>query len=418
MYKVFLYLSVLSLIMACSSNSTNTQRMESTLQPGIWRAVLQSPGGELPFGLDIVKKTDSTFTVHAVNGQERLLLDEASINGDSVRIPMELFESEIIAEISDSTLTGRFTRFSPTGNSTMQFSAQRGLTYRFTNAQQTPSANLTGKWAVTFRTETDSTQAVGVFEQQGNNLTGTFLTPTGDYRYLAGTVQDNQMALSCFDGTHIYLFKATIEVDGNTLTGEFWSGMKGYEKWTAIRNDQAKLPDANSLTFLKKGYDKLAFSFPNVENGKLTSLEDSAYKGKVVIVQLMGSWCPNCMDETKFLAPWYQKNKDRGVEVVALAYENSPDFAVSAPKLQKMKNRFDVNYQVLLAGSKDKTAASQTLPMLEKVLAFPSTIFIDKTGKVRRIHTGFSGPGTGKYYDEFVEEFNLFIDKLLAEKAI
>ncbi len=418
MYKIFIYLFILSIAIACSSNSSTTRNMQPTLQTGIWRAVLQSPGGELPFGLDIVKKTDSTFTVHAINGQERLLLDEATISGDSVRIPIELFESEIVAKISDSTLTGRFTKYSPTGNSTMDFTAQHGLTYRFTNAKQTPAANLSGKWAVTFRSEKDSTQAVGVFEQQGNELTGTFLTPTGDYRYLAGTVQGNQMALSCFDGSHIYLVKATMDATGNTLSGEFWSGTNGYEKWIATRNVKASLPDAKSLTFLKKGYDKLEFSFPNVEDGKPITLDDAAYKGKVVVVQLMGSWCPNCMDETKFLAPWYQKNKDRGVEIIALAYENSPDFAVSAPKLQKMKKRFDVGYEVLLAGSKDKAAASQTLPMIEKVLAFPSTIFIDKKGKVRQIHTGFSGPGTGMYYDEFVEEFNLFVDKLLAEEAI
>jgi hypothetical protein len=123
------------------------------------------------------------------------------------------------------------------------------------------------------------------------------------------------------------------------------------------------------------------------------------------------------MDETKFLAPWYQKNKDRGVEIIGLGYERSPDFAISAPKLQKMKKRFGVEYPILMAGIDDKDAARHTLPMLEKVMAFPSTIFIDKNGKVRRIHTGFSGPGTGKYYDEFVEEFNLFVDKLLSEEA-
>jgi thiol-disulfide isomerase/thioredoxin len=259
---------------------------------------------------------------------------------------------------------------------------------------------------------------VGIFEQKGNDLTGTFLTTTGDYRYLAGTVQQDSMYLSCFDGTHVYLFKSRISNKGNTLTGGFWSSTGSYETWTATRDDAAALPDANSLVYLKKGYDALAFTFPNVEDGKPVSLSDERYKGKVVVVQLMGSWCPNCMDETKFLAPWYQKHKDRGVEVVALAYERSPEFAVSAPKLLKMKDRFNIDYEVLLAGINDKEAAAQTLPMINKVLAFPSTIYVDKKGKVRRIHTGFSGPGTGKYYDEFVEEFNLFIDKLLAEETI
>jgi hypothetical protein len=121
------------------------------------------------------------------------------------------------------------------------------------------------------------------------------------------------------------------------------------------------------------------------------------------------------MDETKFLAPWYDKNKARGVEIVGLSYEKVPTLAVSAPKLERMKKRLDVGYDVLLAGFHTTDSVAASLPMIEKVLGFPTTIFIDKQGKVRRIHTGFSGPGTGKYYDEFVEEFNQFMDKLLAE---
>lgn len=409
--------AILTAFSAC--NSSEKEKNPVALKTGIWRAVLESPGGELPFSLDIARKTDSTFTVYAINGDERLPLDEAIISGDSVRIPIELFESEIVAKLGDSTLTGRFSKYNLINVTHMPFRAQYGLTYRFTNATQTPVADLNGKWSVTFRSGKDSnqTQAVGIFEQQANELKGTFLTPTGDYRYLGGTVQGSTMYLSCFDGTHVYLFKATADSSGKRLTGEFWSGLDGYETWTATKNDKAALPDANALTFLKKGYNRLSFSFPDTETGKPVSLDDERYRNKVVIVQLLGSWCPNCMDETRFLAPWYQKNKGRGVEIIGLAYEKSPEFEVSAPKLEKMKKRFNVNYAVLLAGVNDKAAATQTLPMIEKVMAFPSTIFIDRTGKVRRIHTGFSGPGTGKYYDEFVEEFNLFVDKLLAEQA-
>ncbi|QHT71976.1 TlpA family protein disulfide reductase [Rhodocytophaga rosea] len=401
--------------MACQPSGKKQEQI--TLKPGIWRAVLQSPGGELPFGLDITRKTDSTFSVFALNGEERLPLDDAIIQGDSLRIPIGLFESEIVAKVADSTLTGRFTKYILERTTHMPFSSQYGHINRFTSTNQTPKTNLSGKWSVMFRSEGDSTQSVGIFEQQGSDVKGTFLTPTGDYRYLSGNMEGSTLQLSTFDGNHVYLFKAKVDESGQRLTGEFWSGVKGYETWTAVKNEQAALPDANSLTFLKKGYEELAFTFPDVETGKPVSLNEEWYKNKVVIVQLMGSWCPNCMDETKFLAPWYQKNKERGIEIIGLGYERSPDFAVSAPKLQKMKQRFGVEYTVLLAGVNDKAAATQTLPMIEKVMAFPSTIFIDKTGKVRRIHTGFSGPGTGKYYDEFVEEFNLFVDKLLAEEA-
>jgi hypothetical protein len=121
------------------------------------------------------------------------------------------------------------------------------------------------------------------------------------------------------------------------------------------------------------------------------------------------------MDETKFLAPWYEKNKDRGVEIIGLAYEKKEDLAYARDRVQKMKQRLNVQYDYAIAGTADNESASKSLPMLNKVMSFPTTIFIDKTGNVRKIHTGFSGPGTGKYYTEFVDEFNLFVDKLVSE---
>ena len=121
------------------------------------------------------------------------------------------------------------------------------------------------------------------------------------------------------------------------------------------------------------------------------------------------------MDETNFLSPWYKKNKSRGVEVVGLAYEKSADLKESAPKLQRMIDRFQIDYPIALAGTNNKAEASKTLPMLNRIIGFPTTILIDKRGNVRQIHTGFSGPGTGKYYDEFTDDFNRLVDKLIAE---
>ena len=121
------------------------------------------------------------------------------------------------------------------------------------------------------------------------------------------------------------------------------------------------------------------------------------------------------MDETNFLSPWYKRNRSRGVEVLGLAFERSAAMAVSGPKIERMKKRFNIDYPIVLAGTNDKAEASKALPDLNAVVAFPTTIFIDKKGKVRQIHTGFSGPGTGKFYDQYVSEFNRLIDKLVAE---
>jgi len=166
---------------------------------------------------------------------------------------------------------------------------------------------------------------------------------------------------------------------------------------------------------LKEGLSTISFSFPNLDNVPV-SLDDPKYKGKVVIVSILGSWCPNCLDETAFLAPWYKENKDRGIEIIGLAFERKNDFNFAKRTLTRLKERFDIRYELLFAGLASTEAASKALPALSGVAAFPSTIFIDKKGNVRKIHTGFSGPATGKFYQEFKDEFNGFINELVAEK--
>ena len=415
--KSFIYSAlVAALLVQCQSTPT--------VKTGEWRATLQTSGGELPFGIDIQPGAKAgTYTVFAVNGSERFKMDEATLQGDSLHIPMALFESELVGKVDGDKLTGTWRkRRTKDQFQYVPFAATFGAASRFSSGEKSAATasngTFSGKWQTLFRAEPtgnvpgDTTLAVGIFDQKGTDVTGTFLTPTGDYRYLAGNAIGDSLLLSCFDGSHAFLFKAK-KGPGNLLTGVFHSGPTYRETWTAQLNPNAKLPDPAKLTFVKPG-QKFTFAFPD-PTGKTVSLTDPRFAGKVTIVQIMGSWCPNCMDETKFLAPWYAKNKARGVEAVALAYEKSPGLAVSGPKLQRMAERFQMQYPVLLAGTNDKAEAAKTLPALNAVLAFPTTIFVDKKGQVRHIHTGFSGPGTGVYYDQYVAEFNRLIDKLLAE---
>ncbi|MBC8152188.1 MAG: TlpA family protein disulfide reductase [Bacteroidetes bacterium] len=418
MKKQFLFLTILLIGISLTGQGQTTVAMK----PGIWRAVLKTPGGDLPFGLLIWPNSDkATYQAYAFNGLEQLPMDAATIEGDSVHIPMALFESELVAKIDDKLLKGYWRRRRGGEQyQTMPFEARMSQLHRFepkTAAVITsPPINVTGKWTVKFQSGdgSDGYEAVGVFAQKGNRVTGTFLTTTGDYRYLEGNVFGDSLFLSCFDGSHAFLFKAKVGSD-KKMEGTFNSGFTGLETWTASLNPAAALPDEKSLTFLKPGEKTLAFSFPE-PNGQPVSLSDDRFKDKVTIVQILGSWCPNCMDETNFLSPWYKKNKNRGVEVVGLAFERTANMAESGPKIERMKLRFKIDYPVVLAGTNNKAEASKALPALNRVVAFPTTIFIDKKGVIREIHTGFSGPGTGPYYDKFVAEFNRLVDKLVAEE--
>lgn len=408
MYKIILsFLSFSFFFISCQSTSTE-------IKTGIWRAEVPTAAGVLPFNLDIQKKGDG-YEVHAINGEERLLMDDAYLDDeDSLHIPMEIFDAEIIAKATGNQLNGIF--WKKTDDLEVRqgsFRATHGAIYRFEEDNAKDVAKLSEKYSVTFNDGENTYEAVGIFKQSKNEVNGTFLTTTGDYRYLQGNVVGDSLKLSCFDGTHVFLFKAKIE--GDRLTGGIFCASLTYtETWEGIKNEAAELPDANSLTHLKDGYDGIEFSFKN-EKGETVSLNDERYKNKVVVVQILGSWCPNCMDETKFLVPFYEKNKDKGLEVLALAFEKKmdPDFAY--PKIKRMKERFNIPYEVLLAGTSGKDEAAKSLPMLDHIMSFPTMIIIDKNGKVQEIHTGFSGPGTGEYYDKFVVNFNRLMDKLLVK---
>ncbi len=402
--------SVLSLLivslLACSESSE--------IETGVWRAEITTVAGTLPFNFDIQKKGEG-YEVFGLNGEERLLMDEAYLDEeDSLHIPMEIFDAEIIAKANGKKLNGTFRL--KTGKLSIResnFTATFGENYRFVEKSMESEISVSGKYDVLFKYDDKSYPAVGVFEQNGNAVTGTFLTTTGDYRYLQGNVVGDSLMLSCFDGTHVFLFKAKIEGE-NLVGGIFGASLTYTESWTGVKNENAVLPEATSLTHLKEGFDSIEFSFKN-EKGEAVSLTDERYKNKVLAVQILGSWCPNCMDETKFLVPFYQKNKDNGFEVIGLAFEKKTDPDFAYPKITRMKERFNIPYEVLIAGVNDKTEAAKSLPMLDHILSFPTLITIDKTGKVREIHTGFSGPGTGEYYTKFVTDYNKLVAKLLSE---
>ena len=378
---------------------------------GTWRFVFDLGHSELPFEAEIVKENE-VLSFYAINGEERIRADVFEYRNDSVFVQLPIFNTALVGKVQEGKINGNYYDYSRKGDYSIPFKATKGFESRFEFAKE-PEVNVSGKWKIAFSPGSDNEYAaIGQFEQQGNKASGTFLTTTGDYRFLEGNVSGDSLFLSCFDGSHVFLFKAKLK--GDKIVGDFWSGTHWQENWIGERDADFELPDATSLTFLKPGYSEVDFSFKNL-NGNEVSLQDDAYSNKVIVVQIMGSWCPNCMDETAYLVSLHNKYHSQGLEVISLAFEKSDNQSTNIHSLQRLKEHFDVPYEILLAGKASKTEAAKKLPMLNHVLSFPTSIFIDRTGKVRRIHTGFSGPGTGEYYHEFVEETDKFVTQLLIE---
>jgi thiol-disulfide isomerase/thioredoxin len=343
------------------------------------------------------------------------LVDDISVKGDSVYITLPFFESQFRAAIiNDNELRGVWLKRLVDKYQSIPFSAFYNQPDRFNLSSNAAAANVSGRWAVKFLNASKLEElSVGEFVQKGNHVTGTFLNETGDYRFLEGIMDGDSLRLSTFDGGHAFLF--TAKVKGDSISwGQYFSGPTFKLNWVAKKDDNAKLPDEFSLTKMKQGESKFDFSFKDVD-GKKVSLRDARFKNKVVLIQIMGSWCPNCMDETPFLSGLYNKYKNKGVEIIGLAYERSTDFERSQKSLRSFQKRFDVTYPLLITGVSvsDSLRSEKTLPQLEKIEGFPTTIFINKKGEVEKIHTGFNGPGTGEHYEAQKKEFYEIVDGLL-----
>ncbi len=390
------------------------KKADLTQKVGQWRGTILMQHNEMPFNFEIVKANNG-HQVHIKNGEEVIKVEEVKVDRDSLVLVFPIFDITIKAKLDGNQLKGIYEKHY-IEDYKLPFIAYFQDNARFEGADNVNSGvDFTGKWDVNFK-EDDGKEsvAVGIFNQQGNRVTGTFLTPIGDYRYLEGAVVNDELRLSTFDGNHAFLFHSEF-VNDSTLSGDFWSGKEWHESWTATKNPEAVLPSALSLTYLKEGYEGIDFSFPDL-NGDLVTLDDNKFKDKVVLLQIFGTWCPNCKDETVFYNEWFQDNKSRGVEILGLAYEQKDDFDYAVGRVKRMTDKLNVKYDFVIAGTADKEAASKTLPMLNHIISFPTTIFLDRKGKIRRIHTGFSGPGTGKYYEKYKEEFILFTESLIEEK--
>lgn len=405
MIKKYVLLGLSMLVSFCALAQTD-------LNQGKWAATLQrADGHNIPFELEI-KRQDGNLVCYVVNGAERMKTEQIQNSKDSLLIRMPVFESYFhVKAIGKDSLNGVWIKSGSEKDLVIPFVAAAGKS-RFPLKKANLKYQVQGKWKIEFtRANQTKRPAIGEFTQTGQSVRGSVLTPAGDYRYLDGIVQGDSLLLSTFDGIHALLFAAKIK-DGQ-LEGNFYSSGSAPETWLAVKDATVKL-DA-PVTKVKDGTEgKLAFSFKDLD-GNIVSLQSDRYKNKVVVLQLMGSWCPNCMDEMAFLSEYYRKNKSRGVEVIALAYELTTDEARSRKSLQKFQQQFKVQYPILNTGVAvgDPQRTEKTLPQLTEIKVFPTSIILDKNGVVNEINTSFYGPGTGEYYVKYKADFEKRIDALL-----
>ncbi len=392
--------------------------MAQSLYPGAWLFTFSRAGGLPVYNRAFLEQKERHWQLTFSNDTEKIAVDIPYKSGDSLNFSMPLFETTLRLKIvNERKIRGILTKSTSTGPQVWEVEATEGAMARIPQASGNETFNISGRWEVEFQRPDGSWRpAVAEWNQRGTKLTGTIINPSGDYRFLEGAVWQNHLYVTAFDGAHIYAFEATISNDSTIEKGLFFSGKAPGDAFRMKRNTDAALPELAPVSGMKPGQTTLSFRFPDTDSN-FVSLADARFKNKVVVVQLMGSWCPNCMDETKFLSDFYNNQQKKDVEIVSLAYELSTDFHRSSLSLRKFKERFGVQYPMLITGARsaDADKAAKTLPQLTDIKYFPTTIFIDKKGKVRKVHNGFYGPGAQDYHEAYKKEFLDTIEELKGE---
>ncbi|MFN8776911.1 MAG: TlpA disulfide reductase family protein [Flavobacteriales bacterium] len=402
------FILVLLAIIACRSSSAEP---DPHIRPGLWLLEFDLSSSGRDVIIPITMLVDSSGGIAIQNSVEVIALDSLQWRDRSLKAKFPFFQTYLLAEfLSDTSAAGVFRDPTRSADYAIPFTGS------WKQAGQTDAGALVERriYDATFssRDTAASHKAVGVFEFLERRVQGTFLTETGDYRYLSGNRTGDSLWLSCLDGSHLFYFTGTLRGD-SMVDGQFFSGIHWTEPWEAVLNASAELRDPDSLTFIRPGSGSFRFSAVR-QDGQEVEFAQNELKDRVSIIQIFGSWCPNCSDESLFLKGMYERHGKRGLQIIPVAFERSDETQESLAVIRGQAADLELPYPVYLGGVKG--SADRVFPMLNQVMAYPTTIILDKRGEVRKIHTGFYGPGTGVYHTRYAERLELFIIQLLSEK--
>ena len=398
-------ISIISLIFLTSCNSD----VNDILLGGEYVGKLEVEKGKyLPFNFSVIN--DSTLVVH--NSSEHVEFSVKYLR-DSIFIDSKTFEGYIKGSLIDGLINGEFIIESLNRVVPFQsFKSEKRFDVDFVENKKL----ISNSWKFVFNpNKTSKSYSIGLFNPiENNQISATFRTATGDYGFMHGGYANNKLLLSTFNGARAYLLEA--EIKGDSIKGVMYAGNHSKTIIEGILDNTFELPNEYSLTYLKDNLKKFNFSFENMK-GELVSIDDDRYIDKSMVIQLMGSWCPNCLDESRFYVDYIKNNNLKDIEFVGLAFEYAKTKQGALNNVLKLKNELGINYPVLLAqyGGTDKKKALEKFPMLNNLISYPTTIFLNKNKEVVKIHTGFNGPATGKKYLDFIIEFDGTIKSMMVD---
>jgi len=401
------YASVLWLIVALLMGAPQRTAHAADLPPsGIWDAGIVVGGVLVPFRFELTVSDDKASGAF-FNGDDRIRSTTGSFRDSSLALRFAQYASSIQAKWSDGSLTGAYGR---AGQPAYAFQA-RPHTAAPAPSSKIPS--IAGQWEIAVKSAKGEAAWRFFVRQSGPEVTASILRVDGDTGALSGSYQEGKFVLSHFSGARPLLLEVTPSADGSLSLLQ-----NGKTQYTALKTGQARakrlpLPaDPSRWTSVKDPNQPLKFSGQDLV-GKTVTESDARFKGKVVLVNVMGSWCPNCHDEAPFLEELYRTYKDRGLEIVALSFEDSEQLK-NPERLRAFIAAYGIHYTVLLGGEPSEVSAK--LPQAVNLSTWPATFFVARSGLVQGAHAGFAGKATGAAHEQLKAELRATVETLLAQK--
>ncbi|MCZ2146217.1 MAG: TlpA family protein disulfide reductase [Bryobacterales bacterium] len=374
---------------------------------GLWHAAVKAPSEEEAyFDLEVTSQ-DGGWQGMLINGRDRNVSSSGTFDGRKLKLEFNYWDGRLEADFENGELRGAFTRQYRKQILARPFRARRTPLAAPASA---PEVDVGGEWLLDVAENGRKELWLASFAQDGAKLRGVLIPVSGDYGMHTGFVDGNRILLTHFDGIRATILEA--RVSGGRLEGTLKGSVNAAVTGRRADKTGGQELEASSHTTMKNPKEAFRFSYPDLE-GRTVSSADIRFRGKVVVVAITGSWCPNCHDEAVVLRELYERYHARGLEIVALGFEYTGEKERDLRQLRLFAEKYKLPYPVLLAGSTEN--AEQALDQVHNFRAYPTTLFIGRDGLVRRVHAGFEGPSTGARYAALKQEMTQWVESLLAE---
>ena len=390
--------------------------------PGSARAQAGSPVGQwdgvvsvsnntidIPFKFEIVESAGA-LRGNFFDGDVKVPSQPGTFKDGQLELRFDQYGARVIATLAGDTLSGRYDR--GTRGAPYNFKAVRAVAVK-ASSEKVPA--IAGEWRIPLDKKSSKGEDAWRFivRQNGAALTASILRIDGDTGALSGRFENGKFLVSHFSGARPVKYEMTLNADGSLTMVQ-----NGQQKYAAYRLNDARSKQAaptspTQFTRMKNPTEPFRFSYPDL-NGKLVSNTDAQFRGKVVLVSITGSWCPNCHDEAPFLGELYRTYHAKGLEIVALGFEEA-DQLKNPVRPKAFVKQFGIEYPFLLVGEPEEAPAK--VSQAENLNAFPTTFVLGKDGRVRTVHAGFASVATGTVHAESKKEMAAEIERLLAEKT-